>query len=128
MGTIRAGEQFRECVERHAVIGIVEDRDQNDSIGDIEIRVARRQAAAFEYDWTRHRNFDHVQALAILIARGPQTSQIVVERGIAFVLFVRFDHHDDRVGRNKTVSIVNVAVRVVSLMPSPSQMTDWIPK
>ena len=111
---VAARKHIGQGVECDAVVGIVEDRDQHRSIRDIEIRVAGGQAPAFEDDWARHRNFYHVEALAILIARGSQASEVVVERGIIFILCVWLDHRDYRAGRDEAGEIVDVAMRVVS--------------
>ena len=108
------GEQLRQRVERNAIVRIVEDRHQHHSIRDVEIRIAGGQAAAFEDDRARHRNLYDVEALAILVARRSQASQIVVQGRIIFVLLIRLDHRDDRVGRDEAGDVVDVAVRVVA--------------
>src|ERR1700683_4866927 len=66
---LASGEKLSECVESDAVIGEIEDRRQHDSVGDIEIRIAGRQAAAFEDHRLGHGQFDDRQLFAVLIAR-----------------------------------------------------------
>src|SRR5208282_2291054 len=59
-----SGENFRERVERNSIIRIVEDRRQHGSIRNIKVGVAGGQLAPFEYDRTRHGNFDDLEFLS----------------------------------------------------------------
>ena len=79
------GEQRGQCVERDAVVGIVEDRREHDAVGDVEICVACRQASLFEDDCAGHGKFDDVQRLAGLIARGLQAVKIFAQRFVIHV-------------------------------------------
>ena len=73
---VAIGEEVCEDIERHTIIGIVEDRDENNSVGDVEVSIAGGQAAALEDHRTRHRQFDHTQWFAILIGSSTQATQV----------------------------------------------------
>ncbi len=60
--TSRDGKQLRERVQRDAVVRVVESRHQHQAVGDIEIRVAGRQALAIEIDRLGHGQRDHAQS------------------------------------------------------------------
>ena len=68
---VAIGEEVGERVEGFAVGGVVEGRDEDGPIGDVEIRVAGRQPQPLEDDWPRHRQLDHVQRLTVLVVGGP---------------------------------------------------------
>src|SRR5579885_2791254 len=65
-------KQVSERIERKAVVGIIEDGHQNQSIRDVEISVACRQTSPIEVDRRRHRQFNNRQSLAMLIRGLPQ--------------------------------------------------------
>ncbi len=90
-------EEFGQRVQRDAVIGIIEDRNQHTPIRDIVIRIARGQTPPLEHDRARHGNLHHVEPLSILIARGPQASQVVLEGRIIRILRIRLNHGENRI-------------------------------
>src|SRR5215831_20028603 len=48
-------EELRERSQRDAIVRVVEGRHQDEAVRYIEVRVARRDACAVEYQGTRHR-------------------------------------------------------------------------
>ena len=72
----RSGKRSAQDVERDAVVGIVEDRDQHDAVGDIEIAVAGGQAAAFKDNGAGHGEFDDRERLAVLVGGGAQAADV----------------------------------------------------
>ena len=81
---------------------------------DIEIRVAGRQAAAFEDDGLRHRQFDNRQLAAVLVASSLQAAEVRAQGRVVHIFRVRFDHRDDRVFRDEASEVVDVPVGVVA--------------
>ena len=60
--TARSGNSSASDAERDAVGRVVERRHQHRVVGDVEVRVARRQPLAVEDDRRRHRQRDHLAA------------------------------------------------------------------
>ncbi len=63
--TSRSGKDFGENVERDAVVGIVKRGNQHQSVGDVEVGIAGRQALAAKDDRARQRQFDDGELLAV---------------------------------------------------------------
>src|SRR5262249_11995554 len=63
-------QKFRQGVERDPVVGIVEYRHEDNSVGDVEISVAGRQALAVEKDRRGHGECLDSQRLTVLILHG----------------------------------------------------------
>src|SRR6476646_8228312 len=63
------GKQISQDIERVAIVGVVEGRNQNQAIGDVKIGVAGGQALSAEGDGAGKRQFDDLQ-LASLKVRG----------------------------------------------------------
>ena len=52
------GKNIGESVQSNPVIGIIKDRNQDESVGNIEVGVARGQASFFEDDGAGHGQFN----------------------------------------------------------------------
>src|SRR6266705_2697501 len=63
-------------VERDAVVRVTKDRNQHESIRNIKVGVACRQALSPMRDRRRHRKLDDFQSLSILVGGRFQTLQI----------------------------------------------------
>src|SRR5579859_3617893 len=64
------GEAGGDDVEGVAVVRVVEGGDEDERVGDVEVGVAGGEALAFEEDGRGHGEFDYVERLALLFARG----------------------------------------------------------
>ena len=66
---VAIGENIGKSVERNSVVRIIEHRNQDGAISDVEIRITSRQAAAFEINRRRHRKINRGQRFAIFDGR-----------------------------------------------------------
>ena len=98
----------REDRQRDAVARIVEGRREHDTVSHVEVRVARRHAAAGEEERLGHGQFDDAHP------RAPQPTHIVAQRLEVFVAAVALDRRRDHARRDEARDIVDVAVRVVA--------------
>src|SRR3989441_4798529 len=77
---LAVGEEVSEDVEGEAVVGIVEDGNENEAIGNVEIGVAGGEAASFEEHWAGHGEFDDGERLAILVGGGAEAADGFAQR------------------------------------------------
>ena len=59
------GKELSENSERDAVVGIVEGRDEDKAVGDVEVGVAGGEALIAEDNRARQRQFDEGELLAV---------------------------------------------------------------
>ncbi len=111
---LAVGEEVSEDVEGEAVVGIVEDGNENEAIGNVEIGVAGGEAASFEEHWAGHGEFDDGERLAILVGGGAEAADVFAQRLVVGVVGVGFDDGDDGVRRDEASEIIDVAVGVVA--------------
>src|SRR4029077_14595681 len=107
-------EDFSQQVKREAVVGVVEDRDQNAAVGDIEIPVAGREAPAFEYDRRGHGDFDDLERLSVLIGGSLEAAQVLSQGCVVLVAAIGLDHGQDGSLCDKAGDVVDVAVGIVT--------------
>ncbi len=109
------GEEFLQRLEGSGVVGrMTVDGHKNDAVGDIEIRVGRRQALAVVFHDAGHRDRDDVEGLAVLVLHGTEPLQIILKGFIILVLWVLLHDRDDGVRTHEARDVVHVAVRVVA--------------
>lgn len=120
---LAVGENFGQGVERDSVGGIIESRHENDSVRNVEVGIARRQALTLEDNRSRHRQFDNGQALSILIVSIPQAAKVVLEWFVVWILDARFDDRDNNSRPDEPCEVVDVAMSVVTF-DSPSEPND----
>ena len=107
-------EKLGKNVERFAVIRIVEGRDENQTIRDVEVAITGWQTLAFKDHWRWHRQLDNTEWLACEVAGGLQTVEVFREWQVVVVCVVGLGDGDDSVLADKTGDVVDVAVGVVS--------------
>jgi len=100
--------------ERDAVVRIVECRDEHDAVGDVEIRVARRQALAAHHHGAREGEFNELKC-PIVRPGELEPFHVVYRTAMVFIvgriLLVR--EHDDT-GRDESRDVIDVAVSIVA--------------
>src|SRR5215475_2273928 len=107
-------EIFRDDVERDAIVWVVEDRDENEFVGDVKVCVACGKALAVEIDRRRHREFLDAKLPAGLILALFENGEIFLEMSVVGVVFVFFHDSQHCSFVDEAREIVNVAVCVVS--------------
>ena len=108
------GEQFRQRVQSDAVVGIIEDGDEDNAVRNIEVRVAGGKAALLEDHGTRHGKFGDGQGLAVLIAGGAEAAKILAQRLVIDVTGVIFHYGYNRMRGDEAGEVVDVAVGVIT--------------
>ena len=101
-------------VQRHAVVGIVEGGNQNQTVGDIEIGVTGRQALATKDHRPRHRQLDQRELLIVQRAGGFEAGKVLGQRSVVGVAGIRLDGGHNGGGSDEAADVVDVAVRVVA--------------
>ena len=123
--TSRSGKSCGQGVERLAVGGVVEGRDEHQTVGDVEVGVAGRQPLAVEDDRLGHRQRDDAERLAVLVAGLLEPSQVLLQRLVIGVGSARLDDGDDGPGVDEPRQVVDVAVGVVA--DDPAAEPDNVP-
>src|SRR6266571_1695846 len=72
-------EELGENAQRDAVGGVVEGRDEDGGVGDVEICVAGREAPAVEHERRRHRETHHLGPRAVLQTHPLQALAVLLE-------------------------------------------------
>ena len=85
-------EIFRKDVQRNAVIRIVEDRNENEFVGNVEIGIARGKSLSIEIDWSGHREFFYAKLPPSLIFALFENREILLEMGVISVVFIFLDN------------------------------------
>jgi SAM-dependent methyltransferase len=80
-----AGVQRPQHPQRHAVLGIVERGDEHRPVGDVEVRVARRQPLPVEVERSRHREGDDLDLRSILEQHALEALAVFRERAVVRV-------------------------------------------
>ena len=110
-GTI--GEAIGEDVQRDAVIGIVERRDDHDAVGDVEVRVARGESLAVHDDRAGEGKVDDLEPPLDVTGRVLEPLPIVDGALVVLIGRIGLEGEDDRVASDEAGDVVHVAVRVV---------------
>ena len=71
------GETCGEDVEGVPVVGVVEGGDEDALVGDVEVRIARREALAVEDDGGRHGELDDLEGFALGVAPGAEAVEVL---------------------------------------------------
>src|SRR5215469_15827877 len=108
------GKQARQQVQRDPIVGIVEGGDQDNLIGDIEIRVAGGQALCLEYGSIRQRKLNNLELAAEQVGSCRQALEILLKRSVIRIAAAGLHNGDDRICRNKTGNIIDVPVSIIS--------------
>ena len=107
--------EFRQDIQCDSIVPIVESRHQHHAVGNVEVRVAGRQAFAGHDDPTRIRERDYPKGPDLRIARGQlEPAQVVDRLQVIVVARVVLDGYDDRVRRDEPRDVVHVTVRVIA--------------
>jgi|SRR5580704_13293041 hypothetical protein len=101
-------------MEGDAIVGIVEGGNDDEFVGDVEVRVAGGKALSIEINGRGHGKSFDAKRLAVLVGHELQALEIVLEWGVIGVIRIFFDDGDDGGGIDKASEIVDVAVGVVS--------------
>jgi hypothetical protein len=109
------GKKPGDGVEGHAVIGIVEGRNQDQIVGDIKIGVAGGEALSAKDHRAGKRQVNDPQLAAMEVSGSAQAAQVFLERLVVGVGAAGFHHGEHRVGGHETGNVVHVAVSVVAL-------------
>src|SRR5216683_3623953 len=107
-------EEFSQSVQDNAVIRVVEYGREYDAVGDVEICVAGWEPSPFKHNRLGHWEFDNVEGLAVLIARGFESAEIVAERLVVLIFRMGLNPGDGSVGRDEAAEVVDVSVSVVA--------------
>src|SRR5919106_2498936 len=107
-------EQVLQDAQGFGVVGIIEYRNQHDLVGDVEIRIARRQTRAFAINGARTRQSYDGQLFTVLILSVLETLVVFLQITVIVVLWVRFDdtHHCRWIDKSRDV--VDMAVGIVA--------------
>ena len=111
------GKQTLEDVQSAPVVRLVIGRDQDQAVGNIKIGVAGRQPGAVRIlgqDRFRHRQADDRQPASGLVGRGPQPSQVVLQRAIIGVERVVLDRAHDGGRVHKAGDVIHMPVGVIA--------------
>src|SRR5438874_5086760 len=104
--------------QRLAVARVVEGRDEDRRVRDIEVGVARGQPLAGEDDRGGHRKRDDAQPPSVLVGHAREARAVVAQGRVVGIRWIAFlgDHHRSLVDEARDV--VHVAVRVVARDPA----------
>src|SRR6266550_3266434 len=112
--------------QRLAVARVVEGRDEDRRVRDIEVGVARGQPLAGEDDRGGHRKRDDAQPPSVLVGHAREARAVVAQGRVVGIRWIAFlgDHHRSLVDEARDV--VHVAVRVVARDPAaePEDLPD----
>src|SRR4029077_6280994 len=89
------------AVQGSAIVRIVEDRDQDDAVGDVEVGVAGGEAASFENHGAGHGEFNNSERFAVLIGGGSEAADVFAQRLVVRIGGIGLDGGDDGVGGNE---------------------------
>src|SRR5947208_4505965 len=112
-------DQFGEQPERSTVVRIIERRHENHVVGDVEIRIARREPLALEGKRRRHRQGDDFDFRAVLEPHPLEPLAILPQRPVVRVAGIRLaaQHHGSRI--DEAAQVVHMAVGIVAGDPPP---------
>src|SRR5204862_2970709 len=102
---------FGDTVQRDAILRIIERRYEHSAIGDVEIRVARRQPLSVHHHRSREGNRQGFKRPAL--RRCLQTAQIIDRARVILVRWILLVREDDRIPTGKARDIVDVAMSIV---------------
>src|SRR5260370_1879747 len=122
-GDFAAWKEIGKSVERHAVVGIVEGRNQNQIVGDVKIGVAGGQPPALEDDGAGKRQGNDPELTSLKIGCGAQAVEIVLERLVVWVRPAGVQNSYHCICRYEASQVVHIAVAVVArnAPPPPGQ-------
>ncbi len=107
-------KNFSQSVQRHAVVGIVEGGNKHQPVGDVEIRVAGRQACPKEDDRTRKGQLDEVNCLPSRVRAALSRARFSLSGAWLGSLAFGSTAATIVVGADETRNVVHVAVGVVA--------------
>src|SRR2546425_6990427 len=112
-------DQFGEQPERSTIVRIIERRHENHVVGDVEIRIARREPLALEGKRRRHRQGDDFDFRAVLEPHPLEPLAILPQRPVVRVAGIRLaaQHHGSRI--DEAVQVVHMAVGIITGDPPP---------
>jgi hypothetical protein len=106
-------KQLLKNAKGFSVVGIVEDRRQQEFIGDVKIRVARGQTRAVKEHGTRTRQGHDRKFVAVLIGCTLQTFAILLKKTIVVIVGIIFDDAHDRPRVDEARDVIDMAVGVI---------------
>ncbi len=100
--------------EGAGVVGIIEDGDEDCSIGDVEVGVAGGEALAFEVNGLGEWKFDDVEGFVAGVGHFGEAFGVFFHRGEVVVGFIVLNAGDDGAGVDEAGGVIDVAVGVVA--------------
>ena len=97
-----------------AVARVVEGRHQNHPVGNVKVRIARRQPCPLEDDRPGHRQLDDLERLAVLVSRGLQAFEVRPERLVILVRRILLDDKDHGRRVDEPGQVIDMPVGVVA--------------
>ena len=107
-------EQLGEQPQGGAVVGVVEGRDQDARVRDVEVGIARREPPALEAQRLGHREEGDLRLRAILEAHAFQPLAVFLEGPIVRVFGIGLSAQDDCPAAHEAAQVIHVAVGVVA--------------
>ena len=113
-------KQTLESFDRSTVIGVTEDREKYDAVGNVKVCVAGRQSieisstGACSTDSAGHRQRYDFERTPVRVGHGPEPREIVLQYFIVGVGRIIFAGAHDNVWRNEASDVVDMPVSVVS--------------
>jgi len=107
-------KKLGESVEGHAIIRIIEDREENKFVGDIKVCVAGGQALSVKENWCGHGKCFDAERFAVLIFHGFEERKIFLQGRVVCIGSIFFDDGDDGCGVGEAGKIVNVSMSIVA--------------
>ena len=111
---LAVGEATGDDVEGVAVVAVVEGGDEDERVGDVEVRVAGGEALAFEDYGRRHGEFDYFEGFVVEVAEAAEAVEVFGEGEMIFVAGVGLDAGEDFIFADEAGDVVDVAVGVVA--------------
>ena len=108
------GEECGQLVERDTIVWVVECRNKNDSVCDVEIRVACGQSLPVEINRPRHRERLKIERPASLIFHFLEARDILLQRLVIQICRIIFNDGDHRSRIHESREIIYVAMRIIA--------------
>lgn len=107
------GEEFLEDGEGLWIVRALVSWDEDDLVGDIEVRVTGWEALAVVFDPARHGKFDDAEGIAMQVTERSEPGEILLEQMVVLVQRIGFDDGDDGLRVCEAGEIVDMSVRVI---------------
>ncbi len=108
------GEELAEDAEGEPVFRVVEGRDEDGRVADVEVRVGGREAPPVEEKRRGHRDKGDFDLRAILEPQALEPLAVLLEGGVVLVGAVLLAAENDGAGAGESRDVVHVSVRVVA--------------